>query len=113
MEKTKLEHIVQQFIAAANKFDTEGVLGLFAPDAVIDDVSVGDKFEQTEGIKKYFVTFFIGYNTSTQLLSLEHTEPGRINAKVDFTGDFGNETGRLDFHINDAGLIGQIDADLY
>lgn len=110
MENMQLERIAQQFIAAANRFDTRAVLDLFAERAVIEDVSVGEKFEHTAGIKKYFVTFFIGYHTATQLLSLEHTGLGKILAKVDFTGDFGHETGGLTISINDAGLIEHIDA---
>lgn len=110
MTNTDIEHIVQQFIAAANRFDTRAVLDLFAESAVIEDVSVGEKFEHTAGIKKYFVTFFIGYHTATQLLSLEHTGPGKILAKIDFTGDFGHETGGLAISFNNAGLIEHIDA---
>jgi hypothetical protein len=112
MKNTELEHIAHQFIAAANRFDTEAVSDLFAVDAEIEDVSVGEKFEGTTGIKKYIVTFFIGYHTKTELLSFEHTMPGKILAKVDFTGDFGHETGWLDIRFNDAGLIEHIDADL-
>jgi len=112
MKNTGFEHIVRAFIAAANNFDTQKVLDLFAADAVIEDVSVGEKFEQAEGIKKYFVTFFIGYRTSTQLLSVKETGPENILAKVDFTGDFGHETGWLNIRFNDAGLIEHIDADL-
>lgn len=110
MENTELEHITQQFIAAANRFDTQAVLDLFTAHAVIDDVSVGDKFEQTKGIRKYFVTFFVGYHTSTRILLLEHTGPNKILAKVDFTGDFGHETGGLDIRVNEMGLIEHIDA---
>ena len=110
MKNSQLEQIAQQFIAAANRFDTQAVLGLFATNAVIEDVSVGGKFEHTAGIKKYFVTFFIGYHTSTQLLSLEYTGPDSVLAKVDFTGDFGHETGGLDIRVNEAGLIEHIDA---
>jgi ketosteroid isomerase-like protein len=110
--KTQLEQIAQQFLAAANRFDSEAVMDLFAIDAVIEDVSVGEKFKGTSGIKKYIVTFFIGYHTKTELLSFEHTEPGKILAKVDFTGDFGHETGWLDIRFNAAGLIEHIDADL-
>jgi ketosteroid isomerase-like protein len=110
--QTQFEHIAHQFIAAANRFDTEAVMDLFAPNAVIKDVSVGGKFEGTSGIKKYIVTFFIGYHTQTKLLSFEPTEAGKILAKVDFTGDFGHETGWLDIRFNDAGLIEHIDADL-
>jgi|SRR6187402_925986 len=106
------EAIVRQFIAAANRFDTEAVLQLFATDAVIDDVSVGEKFKGISGIKKYIVTFFIGYHTKTELLSLEHAGPGKILAKVDFTGDFGHETGWLGILFSNAGLITHIDAGL-
>jgi len=112
MKKTEHEQIAHQFILAANRFDTEAVLELFATDAMIEDVSVGEKFEGTPGIKKYIVTFFIGYHTKTELLSFEHTGPNEILAKVDFTGDFGHETGYLDIRFNDAGLIEHIDADL-
>ena len=112
MEKRELEHIAQQFIAAANRFDTQAVLDLFAEDAVIEDISAGGKFERTAGIKKYIVDFFVGYHTVTKLLSLEHTKPGKLLVKVDFTGDFGHETGKLDIRFNDAGLIEHIDADL-
>ncbi|WP_295711534.1 nuclear transport factor 2 family protein [Mucilaginibacter sp.] len=110
MKHSELEQIAQQFIAAANRFDTQAVLNLFAADAVIEDVSVGDKFEHTAGIKNYFVTFFIGYHTSTQLLSLEYSGPDNVLVKVDFTGDFGHETGGLDIRVNEAGLIEHIDA---
>jgi hypothetical protein len=112
MENTELEHIAHQFIAAANLFDTDTVLALFAADAVIEDVSMGEKCEGALGIKRYIVTFFNGYHTKTELLSFEHTEPGQILAKVDFTGDFGHETGWLDIRFNDAELIEHIDADL-
>lgn len=110
MKNTELEQIAQQFIAAANRFDTQAILDLFTTHAVIDDVSVGDKFEHTEGIKNYFVTFFIGYHTSARLLSLDFTGPDKVLAKVDFTGDFGHETGGLDIRVNEAGLIEHIEA---
>ena len=110
MKNTGFEQIVRAFIAAANNFDTQKVLDLFEPDAVIEDVSVGEKFELTQGIKKYFVTFFIGYHTSTQLLSVEQIGPAEILAKVDFTGDFGHETGGLAIRISNTGLIEHIDA---
>ncbi|MGN8055989.1 nuclear transport factor 2 family protein [Pedobacter sp. 22163] len=110
MKNTGFEQIVRSFIAAANNFDTQTVLDLFTPDGVIEDVSVGEKFQQEEGIRKYFVTFFIGYHTSTQLLSVEETGSDKILAKVDFTGDFGHETGGLAIHFNETGLIKHIEA---
>ena len=112
MKKADLENTIHKFIEAANAFDTKKVLDLFAADAVIDDVSVGEKFEHTAGIKKYFLNFFIGYNTLTKLISFEHINANRIIAKVDFTGGFGHETGSLDVHVDDEGLITHIDANL-
>lgn len=82
MKNTELQQIAQQFISAANWFDTQSVLDLFTAHAVIEDGCVGDKFEHTEGIKNCFVTFFIGYHTSTRLLSLEYTGSDKILAKV-------------------------------
>lgn len=110
MKDAELERIVQQFIVAANLFDTQSVLDLFTAHAVIDDVSVGDKFKHREGIKNYFLTFFVGYHTSTRLLALEYTGLNKILAKVNFTGDFGRETGGLDIRVNEVGLIEYIEA---
>ncbi len=104
------EDIVRQFITAANQYDTKAVLELFAADAVIDDVSAGEKFEQHAGVRKYFTTYFIGYHTQTELLSLEHPGDNAIVAKIDFTGDFGHETGGLKFRFNEAELILSVDA---
>lgn len=110
MKKETIETLIKQFIDAANKFDVEAALALFAKDAVIDDVSVGDKFKNTAGVRKYLERFFVGYHTITRLESLEIANATRAKAKVDFTGDFGHETGGLDVTINSAGLIAAIDA---
>ena len=110
MKNIGFEQIVHAFIAAANNFDTQKVLDLFTPDAVIEDVSVGEKFEQAKGIKKYFLNFFVGYHTSTQLLSIEQTCPTKIMVKVDFKGDFGHETGGLAIRISNTGLTEHIHA---
>jgi ketosteroid isomerase-like protein len=104
------EITIQKFIAAANQYDTQSILDLFAADAVINDVSVGERFEQRTGIKKYFETFFIGYHTKTRLLALENRGNDKLLAKVDFTGDFGHETGGLEILFTKAGLILHIDA---
>ncbi|RKR84074.1 SnoaL-like protein [Mucilaginibacter gracilis] len=104
------ETAIMKFIAAANRYDTQAVLDLFSADAVIDDVSVGEKFRQQAGIRKYFTTYFIGYHTKTQLLALEQSGDNSTLAKIDFTGDFGHETGGLNFRFNEAGLILHIDA---
>ncbi|MGF6768216.1 ketosteroid isomerase-like protein [Paraburkholderia sp. GAS199] len=107
-----MEKLVSVFIQTANAFDVEGALALFASDAVIDDVSVGDAFVGIEGIRLYFEQFFVGYKTVSKLLSLEHLDDSTAVARLDFTGDFGHEIGTLKIAINADGLIERIDADL-
>jgi ketosteroid isomerase-like protein len=104
------ELTIQKFIAAANRYDTQAILDFFAPNAVIDDVSVGVKFEHHAGIERYFTNYFIAYHTITQLLSTEHATDDTTLARIDFTGDFGHETGGLRMRFNEAGLITHIDA---
>ncbi|PBQ34387.1 hypothetical protein CNR22_22280 [Sphingobacteriaceae bacterium] len=111
-EQTKIESLIKSFLSSANKFDVEKVLTLFAPEAVIDDVSVGSEFKNTSGVRRYLETFFVGYKTKTKLLSLKVIDSLHFHAHVDFTGNFGHETGTLNFTINAGGLITRIDADL-
>ncbi|MGF9566656.1 nuclear transport factor 2 family protein [Neorhizobium sp. BT27B] len=107
-----MQEIVESFIRTANAFDVEATLSLFAPDAVIDDVSVGDAFEGADGVRQYLERFFVGYHTATRLLSIEMLDDRTSDVRVDFTGDFGHEIGILRIVINAAGLIERIDADL-
>ncbi len=107
-----MNKLIERFIDATNKSDVKATLALFAPDAVIDDVSVGDKFTDTDGVRRYLDQFFVGYHTSTKLLSIEMKGNHRAIARVDFTGDFGHEIGLLDVSINQNGLIQEIAADL-
>ena len=103
---------VDALIGAANAFDVEAVLSLFTPRAVIDDPSTGERFDHHVGIRDYIERFFIGYHTVTRLLSIERLGENRVRARVDFTGDFGHEIGRLDIALNEERLILRIDADL-
>jgi ketosteroid isomerase-like protein len=112
MKEAYIEKIIQQFINATNKFDVKAALALFADDAVIDDVSVGEKFKNTAGVRKYLEKFFVGYHTVTKLESLKILNSRHAIAQVDFTGDFGHETGGLNMIINTDGLIKAIDANL-
>ena len=112
MERDEYEKIIKQFINATNAFDVEAALALFADDAVIDDVSVGEKFKNTTGVRKYLEKFFVGYKTVTRLESIEESAYRNAKAQVDFTGDFGHETGGLNFTFNAAGLIITIKAHL-
>lgn len=112
MKDPNIKTIIQQFIEAANQFDVKQVLTLFTKDAVIDDVSVGQAFKNTSGVKNYLEKYFVGYKTFTKLESLKLISKTQAIAQVDFTGDFGHETGVLNFTINTDGLIIAIDAHL-
>jgi hypothetical protein len=107
-----MEQRVRTFIQTANAFDVEGVLALFTSDAVIEDISVGDAFVGTEGIRLYLEQFFVGYQTASTLLSLKQLGDLTAIARLDFTGDFGHEIGSLEIKTNADGLIERIDADL-
>jgi ketosteroid isomerase-like protein len=110
MKEVTINKIIKQFIKSSNAFDVETALMLFADNAVIDDVSVGEKFTNTTGVRKYLEKFFVGYKTVTKLVSVEVFDNLNAKAQVDFTGDFGHETGVLNFTINTDGLIKTIDA---
>lgn len=105
-----MEKLIKQFIENANLFDVDSALELFAENAVIDDESVGRKFVNKKGVRDYLETFFVGYNTKTQLDLFEITDDFNASIKVDFTGDFGHEKGGLNFSFNKEGLIAKIDA---
>jgi len=112
MKTISIKKIIQQFISATNAFDVKAAFALFAKDAVIDDVSVGEKFKNTAGVRNYVEKFFVGYHTVTKLESLKVLNDRQAKAQVEFTGDFGHETGGLNVTINDDGLIVKIDAHL-
>lgn len=107
-----MDKLLDSFIQGANAFDVDGVLALFEADAVIDDASVGDAFVGTDRIRVYLERFFVGYKTTTRLLSLAPLDDFTAIAHVDFTGDFGHETGTLRIRTSASDLIERIDADL-
>ena len=104
--------LANTLIAATNAFDVDAALALFAPEALIDDPSTGQRFDGHPGIRDYLTQFFVGYHTVTRLLSIEVTGDSRARLRVDFTGDFGHEIGLLDIAVGPGGLIARIDADL-
>jgi hypothetical protein len=110
MKDVNINNIINQFIRSSNAYDVETALILFADNAVIDDVSVGEKFKNITGVRKYLEKFFVGYKTVTKLESIEVLDNLNANAQVDFTGDFGHETGALNFTLNTDGLITVIGA---
>tara|TARA_R110002124_G_scaffold1797_17_gene11578 strand:+ start:34764 stop:35108 length:345 start_codon:yes stop_codon:yes gene_type:complete len=106
------QSIVSAFLTAANAFDTNAAVALFAPNAVIDDPSTGERFAGLRGVRDYVERFFVGYHTVSRLISVTPLDHARSQARVDFTGDFGHEIGRLDLAVDDDGRIIRIDADL-
>lgn len=109
---TVIEKTIAKFVDATNAFAVEVALALFSEDAVIDDASVGDRFANADGIRTYLEKFFVGYRTVSKIESVEVFDRRHAKARIDFTGDFGHETGSLDVTINANGLIVKIDADL-
>jgi hypothetical protein len=104
--------IVDTLIDGLNAYDVGAIRALFSASAVIDDPSTGERFEGHLGIQEYVDRFFAGYQTVTKLLSLKSLDAGRVRVRVEFTGAFGQETGRLDLTFDPADLIARIDADL-
>jgi hypothetical protein len=105
-----MEKLIKKLIKATNAFDVKSALALFADNAVINDVSVGEKFSNTAGVREYLEKFFVGYHTVTKLESVRVSHDQHAKAQVDFTGDFGHETGGLDVTVNADGQIVKIDA---
>lgn len=90
--------IINDWIAAGNSFDTAQYLSFYLPDAVLDDPSVGKVFKGHEGIKDYFNSYFIGYNTRTELEKLYQVNEDQVHLEVRFSGSFseGNIGGLFD-----------------
>jgi ketosteroid isomerase-like protein len=107
-----MKKLVDTFLQSINAFDVEGALAFFQSDAVIEDVSVGRAFVGTDGIRLYLEQFFVGYKTASTLLSLQQLDDFEAIVRVDFTGDFGHETGSLRIKTSADGLIERIGADL-
>ena len=107
-----MEKFVDTLLGSLNEGDVDGALGLFAPGAVIDDVSVGEAFVGTDGIRQYFDRFFVGYHTTSRRLSLTQLDDVTVIVRVGFTGDFGHEIGALRIRKGAAGLIEHIAASL-
>jgi len=112
MAKNKEDALVSNWIASMNTHDTRKHLEHFVEDAVLDDPSVGERFEGHEGIAEYFTRYFIGYNTTTRLVSIE-PQDDHLHVTVDFTGDFpGGQTPGI-FDVTVAGdKIAFVHADL-
>jgi len=95
----QIKTLINDWITASNAFDTKKYLELYLDDAVLDDPSVGRKFVGHEGIKEYFQSYFIGYNTRTEVVKLKIHDEQHAHLEVKFTGDFPEGTiwGTFDF----------------
>ncbi|RNL90136.1 nuclear transport factor 2 family protein [Sinomicrobium pectinilyticum] len=93
-----IEKFIANWLKVSNDFDTEQYLGMYHKNAVLDDPSVGRKFMGHQGIKNYFESYFIGYNTKTRLTDLT-VKGDKAHLEVEFTGNFpeGKIKGIFDF----------------
>lgn len=107
-----MEQFVDTLLRTLNARDVDGAVALFAPGAVIDDVSVGDAFVGTDGIRQYLDQFFVGYRTTSKRLALTQLDDVTVIVRVDFIGDFGHEIGSLRIRRGAGGLIEHIAASL-
>lgn len=82
-----IKSFVSDWIDKGNAYDTEGYLEKFWEDAVLDDPSVGRKFNGHAGIRDYFTNYFIGYKTQTRLVNLDIRD-NKAHLEVEFTGEF-------------------------
>jgi ketosteroid isomerase-like protein len=108
-----IQTFINQLIAASNAFDTSRYLDLFLPDAILDDRSVGRTFNGHAGIRQYFESYFVGYNTHTEKVELTITDEENVHLEVSFTGDFpeGKVGGTFDLRLKN-GKIAFAKADL-
>lgn len=108
-----IESLINNWIAASNAFDTKKYLGFYLKDAILDDPSVGKKFAGHGGIKNYFESYFIGYNTQTKIVKLNIPDDQHAHLQVHFTGNFpeGEIGGTFDFIFKN-GKIAFVEANL-
>ncbi|MFV5693357.1 nuclear transport factor 2 family protein [Flavobacterium sp. LT1R49] len=104
---------INNWIETSNTFDTNKYLDFYLPDAVLDDTSVGRKFIGHKEIKDYFDSYFIGYNTNTEIVQLEILDEYHAHSEVEFEGDFpeGKIGGTFEFTFKN-GKISYLKADL-
>ena len=107
-----IKEFITDWISVSNAYQTEKYLDKYEADAVLDDPSVGRKFIGHKGLREYFTSYFIGYNTQTKLVKLEVND-NQAHLEVEFTGDFPEGTigGTFDFKL-EAGKIVYVLADL-
>ncbi|ARS38977.1 hypothetical protein CA265_04510 [Sphingobacteriaceae bacterium GW460-11-11-14-LB5] len=83
-----IQTFITEWITASNMFDAEKYLSFYLFDAILDDPSVGRKFQGHKEIRKYFDDYFIGYNTHTDQVELTIIDQQNAHLVVQFSGDF-------------------------
>jgi hypothetical protein len=108
-----IKKFISEWISASNSFDTEKYLTFYTADAVLNDPSVGRKFEGVKGIREYFENYFIGYKTYTTMTGLLVKDETHALLEVEFSGNFpeGKIGGNFEFTFQD-GKIAYVTADL-
>lgn len=108
-----IKTFIASWITATNAYDTEAYLNFYLPDAILDDPSVGRKFNGHQGIRDYFDSYFIGYQTQTKLINLIIEDDENAHLQVEFRGNFaeGKIGGTFDFSFKE-GKIAFVKADL-
>lgn len=109
-----IQSFINNWMMASNDFDTKRYLSFYHENAILDDPSVGSIFKGHKGIQDYFESYFIGYNTSTELVALTISDDGTAaHLEVTFRGDFpeGIIGGIFDFQFREE-KIAFIKADL-
>jgi ketosteroid isomerase-like protein len=93
-----IRNFIEDWIKASNAFDTQKYLDFYLADAHLKDPSVGEIFKGQEGIREYFTSYFIGYNTQSKLIKL-NIDGNKAHLEVEFTGTFpeGKINGSFDF----------------
>ncbi|HEO8421995.1 hypothetical protein [Niallia sp. FSL W8-0635] len=109
----KLPKIIYSYINALNDYDMKGYLNTFSHDAIIKEKSLGQTLVAKREIEHYFETYFINYQTQTEIIEFEVSQ-NIIHIKVQFTGNFPEEqiNGLFKFTLNHSGLISILEADL-
>jgi len=109
----QIEKFIEEWISVGNSYNTEKYLEFYLPNSVLDDLSVGRKFTGKDGIKEYFESYFIGYQTQTRKIDLSIKGDDHAHLEVEFTGEFpeGKVRGIFDFTF-ESGKISFLSADL-
>lgn len=107
-----IKAFLSDWLEISNSYNTENYLAKYLEDAVLDDPSVGRKFEGHKGIREYYTSYFIGYKTQTKLVKLDIQE-NNAHLEVEFTGEFpeGKIGGIFDFTFQNQ-KIATVKADL-